>query len=86
MWQPQDWCELLPILSVFESKIRKEKNELGMSPGGNNGRVEEVSKELYDGVHPEEHDDFFATDGSVFASDMENHNCRHDNGHETCRC
>jgi hypothetical protein len=56
-----------------------------MSPGRNNGRVEEDSKELYDGVHPEEHDDFFATDGSVFASDMEDHNRRHDMN-KTRRC
>jgi len=56
-----------------------------MSPGRNNGRIEEDSKELYDGVHPEEHDDFFATDSSVFASDMEDHNRPHDMN-ETCHC
>lgn len=46
----------------------------------NDARVEEDCEELNDGVEPEEHHDFLATNSSVFAANM----VYHDTGHNDC--
>ena len=48
----------------------------------NDPRVEEDCKELNDGVEPEEHYDFLATNGSVLAADVVYHNTGHNNRHD----
>ena len=54
--------------------------------GGDNARVEEESEEFNSHIHPEKHDNFFATNSGVLAPDVQDHDGRHDdcdNVHET---
>lgn len=54
----------------------------------NDARVEEDCEQLNDGVEPEEHDNFLATNGSVLAANMVYHNTSHNDGHNVhkARC
>lgn len=55
----------------------------------NDARVEEDGEELNDGVEPKEHYDFFATNGSVLATNVVYHDTSHNDRHnvyKACRC